>query len=69
LNGSQFIAEKPPSKTINRLLRSLKGHFVSILRKWSRHPLQLSWNFTQIVITPYDEHLQNLNEICQEMAW
>jgi len=47
----------------------LKGHSVSILRKWSGHPLQFSWNFTQIVTTPYDEHLQNLNEICQEIAW
>jgi len=45
------------------------GHSVSILRKWSGHPLQSSWNFTQIVITPHDEHLQNLKEICQEMAW
>jgi len=44
-------------------------HSVSILRKWSGHPLQFSWNFAQIVITPYDEHLQNLNEILQEMAW
>ena len=45
------------------------GHSVSILRKWSGHPLQFSWNFTQIVINPYDEHLQILNEIRQEMAW
>jgi len=46
------------------------GHSsVSILRKWSEHPFQFSWNFAQIVITPYDEHLQNLNEVCQEMAW
>ena len=45
------------------------GHSVSILRKWSGHPRQFSWNFTQIVITPYDKHLQNLNEICKEMAW
>jgi len=44
-------------------------HSVSILRKWSEHSLQFSWNFTQIVIAAYDEHLQNLNEICQEMAW
>ena len=47
----------------------LSGRSVSILRKWSGHPLQFSWNFIQIVITPYDEHLQYLNEICQEMAW
>jgi len=26
------------------------------------------YKFPEIVITPYDEHLQNLNEICQEMA-
>ena len=29
---------------------------MSILRKWSGHPLQFPWNFTEIVITPYDEH-------------
>jgi len=34
-----------------------------------RSPLQFSWNFTQVVITPYDEHLQNFNEICQEITW
>jgi len=48
----EFYAEKPPSTTINRLLRSLQGHSVSILRTRSKHPLQFSWNFTQIVITP-----------------
>jgi len=41
---------------------------MSILRKGSGHPLQFSLNSTQIVIAPYDEHLQNLNEICQKMA-
>jgi len=45
-------------------------------------PCQFSWSgqgqgslyifpeiLLKIVITPYDEHLQNLNEICQEMSW
>jgi len=54
---------------VQSMPEELLGHFVSILRKWSGHPFQFSWNFTQIVITPYDEHLQNLNEICQKMAW
>jgi len=39
-----------------------KGPFrVNSQGKWSTYPLQFSWNFTEIVITPYDEHLQHLN--------
>ena len=52
----------------------------SILKSTKAIPTQFSgsgqgtlYNFSEIllkiVITPYDQHLQNLNEICQEMAW
>jgi len=57
------------NQSIHTTQKIAVGHSVSILRKWSGHPIQFSKNFTQIVITPYDEHLQNLNEICQEMEW